>query len=289
MLVGDGADRTVIELLPRSSSHLFENDDPARGNERIELRGLSVDGNRTTQAPPHARAKAFAFGAFLWHVNHVVVADVDARQIRQSAIQINDCRDVTVTRLRATDMGWGGIGAARTNALSISDVVVERAGLDSMHSAIHLGSGTDMRVAASVVGCTGNGIVLDSKVAPITDVVVESAAHRCRRGAAVIGSEEHHAGDILISGDFSENRECGVFVSNAANVVVIDAKIECNDEAGVVLQGAQGAKHCLIADCIISGSPTAIVERHGSRDNCRARNIVIDAEQRHSPPTRALG
>src|SRR5262249_37563655 len=157
-------------------------------------------------------------------------------------------------------MGWGGIGSARTSDLSISEVFVERAGLDGMHSAIHLGSGTGMHVMASVTGCTGHGIMLDSKFAPITDVVVESEAHGCLHGAAVTGSEEHRAGDMLLSGDFSQNRGCGVFISCASNVFVIDAKIEGNDEAGVVLQGDPGAKHCLIADCTITGSPTAIVE-----------------------------
>jgi hypothetical protein len=277
VVVGDGADRTLIELLPGSDSHLFENDDPARGNERIELRGLSLDGNRATQHRRHASAKVFAFGAFLWNVNRVVIADVDARQIGQSAIQVNGCRDVTVTRLRATDMGWGGIGAARTNHLSVSEVLVERAGLDGMHSAIHLGSGTGMHVVASVVGCSANGIMLDSRVAPIAEVVIEAAAHQCSRGAAVIGFTDHRAGEMLISGDFSHNRECGVFISNASNVFVVDAKIEFNDEAGVVLQGDPGAKHCLIADCTIAGSPTAIVERHASSDNYRVRNTITEA------------
>jgi hypothetical protein len=279
-VVGEGAASTLIELLPGSNSHVFVNDDPARGNERIELRGFTLDGNGATQQRPRAKALAFAFGTFLWNVHHAVISDVDACDIRQSAIQLNDCRDVTVTNVRAADMGWSGVATSRTDDLIIADVDVERVGLDGVHSALHLGSGTGIYVAATVTGCTGHGIMLDSKFASTTDVVIEAVAHHCRCGVAVTGSR-HDIGDVLVAGDFSNNRECGVFISNASNVFVLGAKLELNGEAGVVLQGSKGGMHCLIADCVISGSPTSIVERDASRDNYQARNTIVDAEPQH--------
>jgi hypothetical protein len=60
-------------------------------------------------------------------------------------------------------------------------------------------------------------------------------------------------------------------------VFVVGSTIDSNGEAGIILQGREGARHCLVADCVITGNPIPIVERHGSRDNYRTRNQTVGA------------
>jgi SAM-dependent methyltransferase len=95
----------------------------------------------------------------------------------------------------------------------------------------------------------------------MSDVVVRGVGRRAMRGLSLSGAQEHPLTNVCISGDYSENRECGVLVSNASNVFIVDATIGSNGQAGVVIQGKRGSSHCVIARSCITGSPDLVVER----------------------------
>ena len=77
------------------------------------------------------------------------------------------------------------------------------------------------------------------------------------------GTTEHDLTDVVVTSDFSGNRQCGVLISNASRVFVVDARIAGNDVAGIIIQGTVGGDHCYVADCELVDNPEPVQERHG--------------------------
>jgi hypothetical protein len=264
-LVGAGPELTTITLAPGSSCHVFTNADHAKGNDTIELRGFTLEGNMRTQPrPPELKGITFACGGYFKRVKRLVVADVVAHAIRQTAFHFNHCKHVELTGLQADELGWSGVSTSGTDDIVLRRVVVTNSGLDVRHSGIHLDGGVGAYVDAVIDGCTGNGIMLDSKFSPLSDVVVQGVARRSMRGLSLSGDHEKELRNVCASGDFSDNRECGILVSNASNVFIVDATIAANGTAGIVVQGKSGSRHCVVARSRISGSPDLLLERDGN-------------------------
>ena len=264
-LVGAGPESTTITLAPGSSCHVFTNDDHAKGNEAIELRGFRLEGNMRTQPrPPDLKGITFACGGYFKRVKRLVVQDIVAHGIRQTAFHFNHCKHVVLERLEADELGWSGVSTSGTDDIVLRRVVVTSSGLDVRHSGIHLDGGTGAYIDAVIDGCTGNGIMLDSKFSPMSDVVVRGVARRSMRGLSLSGDHEKELKNVSLSGDYSDNRECGVLVSNASNVFIVDATIASNGTAGIVIQGKSGSRHCVVARSRITGSPDLVIERDGN-------------------------
>lgn len=268
-VVGEGPDATEIVLGSGGAFHMFTNRDHRAGNHDIELRGVALDGAEGSRTPPFEGALCYAFGIWLKNVTGVVVDEVEARHLAQTAVQLNDCSHALVSDVRTFDMGWSGVATSRTDDLVLRRISVEGAGLVNRHSGIHLGSGIDLSVEAEVSGCTGNALMLDSKHGPLRRAVVRAVGRHSQRGVALIGGAEHPLTDVVLSGTFAENEECGVLISNASRVFVNGATVTGNRAAGVVLQGREGVSHCVMAACLIDDNPVAVVERGASRDNRR--------------------
>jgi len=264
-LVGAGPDATTICLAPGSNCHIFTNSDHQNGNSDMQLRGFSLDGNMSGQhRPPDARGVTFACGGYFKRVTGLLVDDVVARSIRQTAFHFTQCSKVEVRHLVADEMGWSGVSTSGTDDIVIREVVVTDAGLDVRHSGLHLDGGRGGYVDAVVDGCTGNGIMLDSTFSPLSDYVVRAVARRSMRGLSLSGDLDNELTSVCVTGDYSENRETGVLVSNASHIFVIDATIVSNLETGIVVQGRAGSRHCVVAGCRIGGSPQLVHERDGN-------------------------
>lgn len=264
-LIGAGPELTKVTLAPGSSCHVFTNADHAKGNQGIELRGFTLEGNlRSQPKPPDLKGITFACGGYFKRVRHLLVDDVVAHGIRQTAFHFNHCKHVVLQQLEADELGWSGVSTSGTDDIVLRAVVVTNSGLDVRHSGIHLDGGTGAYIEAVIDGCTGNGIMLDSKFAPMSDVVVRGVARRSMRGLSLSGDHEKPLQHVSVSGDFSDNREVGILVSNASNVFIVDATIASNGTAGVVIQGKSTSAHCVIARSTITDSPDLILERDGN-------------------------
>lgn len=261
-VVGAGPDHTTITLAPGSACHVFTNDDHAKGNEHLELRGFTLEGNmRDQHRPPEATGTTFACGGYFKGVTGLTVADVVAHAIRQTAFHLSHCSSAVLERIEMDELGWSGVSTSGTDDLVLRRVVITNAGLDVRHSGIHLDGGRGASIDAVVDGCTGNGIMLGSKFSPLTDVVVHGVARRSMRGISLFGQADNELSNVCVSGDLSDNRECGLLVFNASNVFIVDATIASNAQAGIVLEGKGGSHHVVISGCRISGSPHLVVER----------------------------
>ncbi len=265
-LIGAGPDRTTLTLDPGSNCHVFTNSDHAAGNERIELRAFRLEGNmRSQHRPADAKGVTFACGGYFKRVSDLAIDDIVAHGIRQTAFHFNHCSQVDIHRLEADELGWSGVSTSGTDDIVLRRVIVTSSGLDVRHSGIHLDGGHGAYVDAVVDGCTGNGIMLDSKFSPLCDVVVRGVGRRSMRGLSLSGDHENPLTNVSVSGDYSDNGECGILVSNASNVFIVDATIASNAKAGIVIQGKAGSAHCVVADTRITASPDLVVERDGNR------------------------
>ena len=265
-LVGAGPLLTTITLAPQSNCHVFTNADHDKGNHGIELRGFTLDGTmRSQHKPADLKGITFACGGYFKRVKDLLVDDVVACSIRQTAFHFNHCSNVDIHRLEADELGWSGVSTSGTDDIRLRRVVITNSGLDVRHSGIHLDGGRGAYVDAVVDVSTGNGIMLDSKFSPLSDVVVRGTARRSMRGLSLSGDHENELSNVFISGDYSDNRECGLLVSNASNVFVVGATIGGNATAGIVVQGKSGSRHCVVSDCHITGSPVLIHERDDNR------------------------
>jgi SAM-dependent methyltransferase len=261
-VIGAGPRRTVLELAQGSNCHAFTNADWKDGNEAIELRGFTIAGTLgSKQRRSDAPSGLFACGGYFKRARDVVIDNIDAKDIRQTAFHFTLCTHVEIRRLTADRMGWSGVSTSGTSDIELHDVIVTGAGLDVRHSGIHLDGGAGAFIDAVVEDCTGNGIMLDAVFSAMTDAVVRGTVRHSLRGVSLTGSYEHELVNVCVTGDYSDNQECGVLVSNASNVFVIDSTVASNGKAGVVLQGGAGAEHCVLADCRITGSPELLVER----------------------------
>jgi SAM-dependent methyltransferase len=293
-VVGSGAHSTTITLAPGSNCHAFTNVAQGKGDQEIELRGFRLEGNmRDQHKPPDHKPITFACGGYFKRVTGLRVHDVVASGIRQTAFHFNHSTHVLIDGLEADELGWSGVSTSGTDDIVLRRVVVTNSGLDVRHSGIHLDGGVGAHVEAVIDGCTGNGIMIDSKFSPMSDVVVRGVGRRALRGLSLSGAQEHPLTNVCASGDYSDNRECGILVSNASNVFIVDATIASNGQAGLVIQGKGGSTHCVMARSRITASPKLVVERDDNRIAYITESALVplmaDAEMLASPDTESAG
>jgi SAM-dependent methyltransferase len=219
---------------------------------------------RSQPRPEDLQGITFACGGYFKRVKRLRVDTVVAHAIRQTAFHFNHCKHVELIDLEADELGWSGVSTSGTDDIVLRRVVVTSSGLDVRHSGIHLDGGTGAFIDAVVDTSTGNGIMLDSKFSPMSDVVVRGTVRGAMRGLSLSGDHEKELTNVSLSGDYSDNRECGILVSNASNVFIVDATIAANGTAGIVVQGKSGSRHCVVANSRITGSPDLVVERDGN-------------------------
>jgi hypothetical protein len=281
-LVGAGPTATVLALLPGTSQHLLTNADAHGGGRDLELRGLGLLGRADEQPVPDGHERyPFSCGAFLRNVEGVTIRDVVARDVRSTAFHFERCRHVRVIDVETHGVGWSGVSTAGTDDIEVRRVLCTDSGRDRKHSAVHLDGGTGAVIEATAVDATGTGIMLEAWTGSLFDVVVRGEARRCDLGFSASAAEGWDLRHVLVTGDFSDNRVAGVRVANSERVDVVGATIRGNGECGVRLQGARGARDCVVAACTIDGSPVPVEQRDASAGNL----VVGNSHQR--PPTTA--
>ena len=299
---GEGAGKTRIVLAKGSNCHLFTNQDHRDGNTNLVFRHFSVDGNGDDQHRPEGhKALTFCCAVYLRRCVDVQVTDCSFYDIRQTAAHFSECLRVLVQRMTSRKLGWSGVSTSGTSDIWV-EAVVEDAGRDHRHSAIHMDGGVGVYVDAEVSDTTGNGIMLDSAYAPLINAVAKGSAVRCLRGVSLSGSAEMELSHVYIEGSFTSNSEIGVMVSNARNVVIANSAIEDNGVAGIRFQGRNGGRECLVVNTSVSGSPSSYEHMHASganwifepthhkapRDpiNLSALKQMAEASKTSSPPIR---
>ena len=266
-LEGAGPGATELVLAAGSNCHLAVNRRLAAGNRDLTVRSLTIDGNRLEQDLPPKGVYVFAFGIWFWNVEGVTLENLSCRQVRQNAVQLNGCHNVRITQVSTEDTGWSGIATTNTHDLSMAEISVRRAGIDTTHSGIHIDGGSDVRVNAVVSGCSGNAVMIDSVAGPISNVVVHATASHSRNGVSIVAGAEHPLSDVRLSGSFTDNVVSGVLVSNAERIQVVDSTIARNGEQAVLLQGGRGSRRCVVADSQIWGNPRSVVQTGASEAN----------------------
>lgn len=276
-LVGEGLDRTTVRLAPGSSCHVFTNTEHDHGNARLELRGFTIEGDmRSQEKPAGLEAVSWACGGYFKRVDDLVVQDVALDGIRQSGFHFVHCSNVELRRVEADRLGWSGVSTSGTDDIRLHDVTITNSGLDQRHSGVHLDGGRGAYLDVVVDRATGNGIMLDSKFAALSDVIVRSVARRARRGLSLSG-RVHELSNVWVSGDYSNNQEIGLLVTDSSNVFIVGATFDSNGRAGIVVQGKAQSRHCVVTDCTITGSPTAIQARDGNTVAYVATTTVLPA------------
>jgi SAM-dependent methyltransferase len=264
-LLGAGPTKTILALAPGASTHLITN--RAERGARIGLHRLGLDGTAEHQAKPDGARMVWGCGAVFRHVRGIVVDDVRAVDIAQTALHFQGCADVRIEGLRCDRMGWSGFSTSGTDDLIARDVVIRRAGYAETHSGIHLDGGRGAFLEATVEDTSGNAIMLDSNFAELSHVVVRGVGRRSYRGLALSGSHTKRLHHVTVSGEYDHNEKAGVMVSNADHVFVVGVRARGNGEHGVLLQGRNGARDCVVADCDLADNPLPVAERHASADN----------------------
>jgi hypothetical protein len=266
-IVGAGKDKTVLELLPHSDCHLFINEQRKGPKENYVFEGFRVEGNSERQErPADSKALTFCCAMYFKQAQHIQIRDVNFYDIRQTAMHFNNSDHIHASDCHCETLGWSGLSTSNGSNL-FCDITVQNSGLDDRHSAIHLDGGVGVHCIAQVDQTTGNGIMLDSTFGHLTHVVVEGRASTSKRGVSLSGSGDNRLANVLIKGHFHDNREIGVMVSNADNVIVTDAVIENNAEVGLLMQGRNGGNGVVAYGCDIRDNGENVQERHASHSN----------------------
>jgi len=263
-LIGSGRDLTQIVLTRNSSCHIFTNADHIKGNSSIEISRLSLNGNMEYQPKPkNLKGITFSCGFYFKNVKNVVITDLSISNIRQTGLHFNGSENIKIREYVCDTAGWSGVSTTRTDAIDI-EAYISNAGLDVQHSGVHLDGGKYARFTGSVTRTTGNGIMLDSRNAHFSHAVINAHVSNCKRGVSLSGYHKHELHTIYITGSFSDNHIAGVMVSNGCNVIIRDSSFIRNAEQGLLFQGRNGGRDCIVTDCYFDSNGHDISEIHAS-------------------------
>ena len=271
-VVGAGPE-TVLRLAKGANCHMMTNADHKSGDSVIHISSLRLEGQMEHQSKPdHVKTLTFACGIYLKNVKQILVSGVSAREIRQTALHLNECEAAMIEGLDASELGWSGLSSSEASDI-FARGTVRRAGLDQIHSAVHVDGGEGVELDFEVADTTGNGIMIDSAYSPMSTVLIRGSATRCKRGVSFSGDAENGLSNALVSGSYCGNREVGIMVSNASGVVIHDCDIADNGEVGILFQGRAGGRRCIVSNVRITGNPVDMEERHESGANLIASEL----------------
>jgi hypothetical protein len=266
-ILGCGPGQTTVTLAPHSDCHLFTNAEHGRGNRNIFLGDFRVLGNAATQKRPEGhKALTFCCAVYMKAVTSFVCGNLDFHDIRQTCLHFNGSANILILDVTGSRMGWSGVSTSNASNMYVR-CEFDHAGLDVVHSAIHLDGGVGVHVEAIIRDTVGNGIMLDSAYAALRGCSVRGMVERCKRGVSLSGSVENALSNVLIKGRFIANTDAGVMVSNADNVAIVDSTITDNLGYGILFQGRNGGNGCVVAGCDIARNKQDVGYLHASRDN----------------------
>jgi hypothetical protein len=270
----DGSSQLYLES--GASCHFFSNKDPINGNVNIALTDIVIDGNMEKQERrPGQKKLCFSCGIYLSNVKGLYAKNIFAKNIRQTALHLNNSSYGCVTNLKACRVGWSGFSTSGARNLHIECNVLE-AGLDINHSGIHLDGGRCVFLRADVSQATGNGIMVDSNFSEMSLIRIIGNASLSKRGLSFSGHAERPITNALVTGSYCNNKEIGIMISNSEHVFISDAKVKENGQVGILLQGRHGGCNSIISGVDFAGNPLDIEERHESENNYFINNCHVD-------------
>ena len=270
----DGSSQLYLES--GASCHFFTNSDPMMGNVNIALSDIMFDGNMEDQLrPPNQKKICFSCGIYFANIENLFVKNIYAKNIRQTALHLNNSSNVYVENLVANRVGWSGFSTSNGSNLNIQCEVID-AGLDINHSGIHLDGGQRVFLKADVSHVTGNGIMVDSTFTAMSLVRIIGNVSESKRGLSFSGNANSPITGAFVTGNYLNNREVGVMISNSEYIVVSDASVKNNGEVGILFQGRHGGRHSIISGVNFVGNPVDIEERHESQKNYFINNYHVD-------------
>ena len=246
---GTGHRQTTLCLADATNDHMFTNMDHRHGNHDIRIANLHLEGNAANQGKREGDKRlSYCNMVYFRRVSQAKFVDLSARSCRQTVLHFNHCNGIEISGLDCTDLGWNGVSTSGTDDIVIRDTRVTNAGLDTMHSAIHLDGGSGSYIECVIDKCTGNGVMLDSKFSSLDKSTVKAVCSECKRGISLSG--DHHNGlrNVLVRRSTLRNNDIGLMVSNAENVFVDETSISDSRETGILLQGKLGGREVCISD-----------------------------------------
>lgn len=267
---------TELYLESGASCHFFTNRDPIKGNVNIALSDLMFDGNMENQERrPEQKKLCFSCGIYFANIKGFFAKNIFSKNIRQTALHLNRSSNGYVENLKANRVGWSGFSTSDGSKLYVQCEVFD-AGLDKNHSGIHIDGGRRVFLKADVSQVTGNGIMVDSTFTAMSLVRIIGNASKSKRGLSFSGNADSPITDAFVSGNYCNNRETGIMISNSEHIIVSDASVKNNGEVGILLQGRHGGRHSVISGVNFAGNRFDIEERHESRDNYFINNSHVD-------------
>jgi hypothetical protein len=276
---------SVVEVAPGANCHAFTNADWRTSNVGISICDVHVLGNADHQERPASHGPlTYACGFYFNNVRDTMLKRVSVKDIRQTGVHFSRSQRSMIGNFEATALGWSGLSSMLGDNLHAFRVRIHNAGLDVIHSGVHIEGGRGVILTEAVVAnCVGNAIMAGSVDGPLEHACFSGDMRSSLRGFAAIGSG-HPLRDVFVTGR-SIGHDVGVFISNADHIRVQDALVEDSREAAVVLQGRQGGRHCTFDAMTLRGSPLGFHEHGGSRDNfaCRVGFEEITNRYRGTP------
>lgn len=245
----------------------------------IRIGGFVFLGNGAKQVRPNdARGVSFSHGIYMVDAVDVGISNIHMTDIRQTGVHCIRSEKVRIREFSGDTFGWSGLSTSGTHDYRAVKVVIRKAGLDTNHSGIHLDGGSHVVVEARVESCTGNAIMLDSTFCELSSFAVRGIGSNSRRGCSLSGFGDRPIRLGHISGEYCNNVETGIMVSNSTNIVLTNIKACNNGLYGILFQGRVGGTNCIVEDATTFGNPTGIAEIHASKNNLIWAELVQDEE-----------
>ena len=246
---GTGNRQTTLCLADDTNDHMFTNMDHQHGNHNIRIENMHLEGNAANQKKREDDQRvSYCDMGYFHRASDAKFVDISARDCRQTAFHFTHCDGIEISGLDCTDLGWSGVSTSGTDDFVVKNTRITNAGLESMHSAIHLDGGSGSYVECVINRCSGDGVMLGSIFSSLDKSTVKAVCTHCQRGISLSG--DHHNGlrNVLIRRSVVRNNDIGIMVSNAESVFVDETLISDSRKVGVLLEGKLGGREVCVSD-----------------------------------------
>ncbi len=150
---GTGNRQTTLCLADDTNDHMFTNMDHQHGNHNIRIENMHLEGNAANQKKREDDQRvSYCDMGYFHRASDAKFVDISARDCRQTAFHFTHCDGIEISGLDCTDLGWSGVSTSGTDDFVVKNTRITNAGLESMHSAIHLDGGSGSYVECVIKG-----------------------------------------------------------------------------------------------------------------------------------------
>ncbi len=266
---------TKLTLAGETNNNMFTNHDHRKGNHDIKIENICLDGNASKQfKPDNEKRVSFCNIFYFKEGRNIKLSNISVTNCKQTALHFNNCVNITISKLKATGMGWSGISTSGTDNIQATEIYIYDSGKDTRHSAVHFDGGVGSYFDGVIEKCTGNGIMLDSKYSTFNKSVIKAKCIDCKRGVALFGLQQNLISNVLVHYTNVINTEIGILVSNARHVFIANCEITYSSQFGVSLQGKSGGADSVIFNTLFQKNKMDIKEWNNSGRNYFLENNI---------------